>query len=62
VAGGITLVILVLAVVVLAALASAARGLTALLSEFMRLAATMISAMFIMAAVAVLVVALLLHH
>jgi hypothetical protein len=62
VAGGITLMVLVLAVIILAALASAARGLTALLSEFVRLAAATVSAIFIMAAAAVLAVALLLHH
>lgn len=60
--GGITLLALVLGVAVLAAVASAARGLAVLLSEFVRLAAAMMSTLFIMAIAAVAVVALLLHR
>lgn len=53
---------LVVVVAALASIASAARGLAALLSEFLRLAAAVTSAVFLMGMAVVVALALLLHH
>jgi hypothetical protein len=59
--GGITLVVVVLIVAVLAGLSRAARSLAALASEFLRVAAELTSAFFIMMVVVAVAVVLLIH-
>jgi hypothetical protein len=61
-AGGVIVLALVVVVAALASIASAARGLAALLSEFLRLAAAVTSAVFLMGMAVVVALALLLHH
>ncbi len=60
-AGGIATAVILLVVVFVAALARAARGLAALMSEFLQLAAAMMS-VFLTIVVAVIVAAILLAH
>ena len=59
--GGIALVILVLVVTLLAGLARTARGLAELASEFLRVAAQMTSAFFMMVIVVAVALILLIH-
>jgi hypothetical protein len=59
--GGIALVILVLVVTLLAGLARTARGLAELASEFLRVAAQMTSAFFMMMIVIAVALILLIH-
>jgi hypothetical protein len=59
--GGIALVILLLVVTLLAGLARTARGLAELASEFLRVAAQMTSAFFMMVIVIAVAVILLIH-
>jgi hypothetical protein len=59
--GGIALVIMVLIVTLLAGLARTARGLAELASEFLRVAAQMTSAFFMMLIVIAVAVILLVH-
>jgi hypothetical protein len=59
--GGITLVILVVIVTLLAGLARAARGMAELMSELLRVAAQMTSAFFVVVIVIGVAVVLLIH-
>jgi len=61
-AGGLGLAVVVLILALLLAIARATRSLAALASEFLRLAAELTSAFFIMVIVVVLAVVLLVHH
>ena len=61
-AGGMILIIMALATALMAALASAVRGLVALLSEFLRVAAAMTSFLFTTVIVVVVAAALVVHH
>jgi hypothetical protein len=61
-AGGTSIAVVVLVVAFLALMASAARGLAAMLAEFLRVAAAMTSFLFTMALAVAVAVVLLLHH
>ena len=60
--GGLALVAMLVTGAFLAAVASAARGLAAVLAQFVRLAATVTSALLMMFVAALAVLALLIHH
>jgi hypothetical protein len=60
-AGGIATVVVMLVVVIVAALARAARGMAVLMSQFLQLAAAMMS-VFLTMVIAVIAAAILLAH
>jgi hypothetical protein len=61
-AGGTSIAVVFLVVAFLALMASAARGLAAVLAEFLRVAAAMTSFLFTVAMAVAVAVVLLLHH